>query len=280
MAAVGIIGPGRAGLGLALALARAGHEVKLHGRSPRSVPPPLTLTTGPIPPWLDATGVVVIAVPDDAISGLAASLAQTGKVGARHVILHLSGVLDRNALQALAKTGAGLGSLHPLQSLSDPATAPERLSGAFAGVEGDDRAASAAADLARSVGLKPFRLSAGKKACYHAGAVTAANFLVTLYGTAEKLFTRAGVPPPEARAALLALMRGVLENVQASGAAGALTGPVARGDAKTVRLHLEALDGREAELYRALSRATLELAALPEDKRRALLEAISDDDGR
>ncbi len=218
--------------------------------------------------------MVVIAVPDDAIPTVAAQLARSGKVGAGHVVLHVSGVLDGSALEALASTGAALGSLHPLQSLSDPTTAPDRLRGAYAAVEGDDRAAIAAVDLAESVGLKPFRLAAGQKARYHAGAVFAANFLVTLYGMAEKLFTSAGVPPEDAAPALLSLMRGVLENVKARGAAGALTGPVARGDAESVRRHLAALQGLEAALYRELSRATLELATLDEKQRRAVLEAL------
>lgn len=276
MAAVGIVGPGRAGLGLALAFARAGHDVKVHGRRAKSIPPPLgPLTHGDVPPWLDATDLVVIAVPDDAIPDVAARLARTGKVGARHVVLHVSGVLDGSALEPLAASGAALGSLHPLQSLSDPTTAPERLRGAYAAVEGDDRAVRAALELARSVGLQPFELAAGQKARYHAGAVFAANFLVTLYGTAEKLFTGAGVPPADAAPALLSLMRGVLDNVKARGAAGALTGPVARGDAESVRRHLSALEGQDAALYRELSRATLELASLDEAKRRAVLDVLT-----
>lgn len=218
--------------------------------------------------------MVLITVPDDAIASVAAGLAGSGKITERQVVLHVSGVLDRSALQPLASSGAALGSMHPLQSISDPASAPERLQGAYAAVEGDDRAVTAASELARAVGLHPLRLAPGQKARYHAGAVFAANFLVALYGEAEKLFVQAGVGPADAAPALLALMRGVLENLRARGARGALTGPVARGDVESIRHHLAALDGLDAELYRALSRAALELATLDEEKRRAVMNLL------
>ncbi|GBD31113.1 hypothetical protein HRbin33_00061 [bacterium HR33] len=266
MAVVGIVGPGRAGLGLAGALARAGHEVFLHGRSPKPVPGGLSLTTGAVPPWLDRVAIVILAVPDDAVTEVASRLADSGAVGAGHVVLHLSGVLDRGVLSPLAPTGAALGSLHPLRSFG---SGEENLEGVFAAVEGDDRAVERAVDLARSIGLRPFRLGPGGKARYHAGAVFAANFLVTLYARAERLFRDAGIPSGEARAALVALMRGVVENLADRGA-GALTGPLARGDVETVRLHLEALDPQDRLLYRVLSRLTLDLAGLPEARRQAL----------
>lgn len=272
MAIVGIVGPGRAGLGLARALLRAGHVVLLHGRKPKAVPGGLTLTTGPVPPWLHRSEIVILAVPDDAVREVADHLAASGAVGADHVVLHLSGVLDRSALSPLVPTGAALGSLHPLRSFG---SGEESLEGVFAAVEGDDRAVEGAIKLARSIGLEPFRLAPGKKARYHAGAVFAANFLVTLYARAEKLFTDAGIAPHEARPALVGLMEGVLENLRERGI-GALTGPLARGDVESVKLHLEALDPEDRLLYRLLSRLTLDFAGLPEAKRRELERALDE----
>lgn len=275
MAVVGIVGPGRAGLGLSRALVRAGHRVLLHGRNPKPVPQPLELTTGPVPPWLGSVRIVILAVPDDAIREVAGQLAASGAVGSGHVVLHLSGVLDRSALSSLSPAGAALGSLHPLRSFG---SGEERLEGAFAAVEGDDRAVEEAVNLARSIGLRPFRLATGKKALYHAGAVFAANFLVTLYSRAERLLGEAGITPGEAREALSGLMAGVVENVARRGV-DALTGPVARGDVETVRLHLEVLGPEDRELYRLLSRLTLELARLPGAQRRALEQVLDEPRG-
>jgi len=267
---VGIIGAGRAGLSLGLALARADYVVRLHARRSKPVPPSLNLSTGPLPAWLARVDVIILAVPDDAVPAVASDLAASRWVTEPQVVLHLSGALDREALSPLEPSQAALGSLHPLQTLSDPATAPERLRGAVATVEGDARAVEAATALARGVGMEPVPISAEHKPLYHAAAVMASNFVVTLAGVAQRLFTSAGLPEDAARKALAALMAGALENLRAAGPTAALTGPVARGDVETVRRHLEILRGADAELYRTLSRAALAFAPLDAERRRAI----------
>jgi predicted short-subunit dehydrogenase-like oxidoreductase (DUF2520 family) len=227
-----------------------------------------------LPPWLPQVDVAILAVPDSVVAGVAATLAASGSINAQHVVLHLSGVLGATVLSPLGPTGAALGSLHPLVSFTDPETAPARLAGAVAAVEGDERARAAAFRLAALVGLTAFAVRAEDKPLYHAGAVFGANFLVTIAAVARRLFERAGVPPEQAALGLARLMSGVLENVATQGPAGALTGPVKRGDADTLRRNLAALAPDEAELYRALSRATLEIAGLTPAQRRAVAEAL------
>jgi len=234
----------------------------------------LTLTTGASPAWLREMDVLLLAIPDDGIAETAAALAAQGRVGAGQVVLHLSGALSKEALVALAASGAALGSLHPLQTLSDPATAPERLKGAVATVEGDPRAVEAASGLARDIGMVPVPIPSDQKPLYHAAAVFASNFLVALAGVAQRLFVSAGLPEAVARTALTSLMAGALENLRAAGPAEALTGPVARGDVDTIRRHLEALKGQDAELYRVLSRAALDLAQLDPERRRAIQDLL------
>ena len=218
--------------------------------------------------------IVLLAVPDAMIEEVAAALSRSGAITAGHVVLHLSGVLGADALKPLAGSGAALGSLHPLLSFGDPGSVPLRLQAAAAAVEGDERARVAAIALARRIGLAPFELDAAAKPIYHAGAVFAANFLVTIAATARRLFERAGVPPDLAARGLATLMGGVLENVIKKGAPRALTGPVKRGDAETVRTHLQALDPADAALYRSLSKATLEIAELTAEQRRAVERAL------
>jgi predicted short-subunit dehydrogenase-like oxidoreductase (DUF2520 family) len=276
VAAVGIVGAGRAGLGLALALGRAGHEVRLHARHARPVPAQFSLTVGPLPAWLSQVEVVLLAVPDDAIGDVACALAAARLIKPGQTVLHLSGALGRDVLAPLDASGAALGSLHPLQSLSDPVAAPQRLAGAMAAVEGDERAIAVATALARGLGMDPVPLAARNKPTYHAAAVFAANFLVTLAATSQRLFVRAGLPADGATRALAALMQGTLDNVRAAGPGAALTGPVARGDVETIRRHLAALQGADAELYRALSRATLAVSDLDAERRRAIADALDE----
>ncbi len=254
-----ILGAGRMGQGLALALAESGHEVILVSRSPHPVVLPLQLHVGPRAEALRDASIVVLAVPDGAITTLAADLAAEGVVASRHVVLHLSGLRDRGALDPLGSTGAGLGSLHPLQTVSDPAVAAARFAGAYAGVEGDDRALSAAKGLARSLGMVPVRIPAGAKPAYHAGAAFAANYTTALVAVAERLALSAGIAPAVARRLFLPLIRGAAANLEA-GPAAALTGPVRRGDVETVRAHLAALGPDDRQLYLLLAREALRLA--------------------
>ena len=250
-------------MGLGFALAGAGYTVRIHGRTKKAVPRPLTLSVGPgdePPPWIAQLAVIILAVPDDAIGPLARVLADAGTIGSQQVVLHLSGVHGQEALGPLVGSRAALGSLHPLQTISDPERAAERLKGAWAAVEGMPRAVEAAERLAQDVGLRPFRIASQAKPMYHAGAVFASNYFVAVEAVAQRLLRHAGLTDAEAWQALRPLVEGTLENLARLGPVGALTGPVARGDEATVRRHVEALTQDDAALYRVLGRAALDLA--------------------
>lgn len=261
--AIGVIGAGRAGVGLALAFSQAGQAVLLHGRKKKKLPAPLTLTVGDgdsAPPWIAEVDVLLLAVRDDAIKPLAEALAAAGAVEDRHVVLHLSGVQGQEALGPLVSARAALGSMHPLQTIVEPERAPARLRGAWAAVEGMPRAVETAEQLAAAIGMRPFRIPTKAKAIYHAGAVFASNYLVVVEAVAQRLLRHAGLSDADAWAALRPLVEGTLENLSRVEPKAALTGPVARGDTATIMRHLESLAVDDAKLYRALGRAALELA--------------------
>jgi predicted short-subunit dehydrogenase-like oxidoreductase (DUF2520 family) len=187
--------------------------------------------------------LVLVCVPDRSI----AEIAQRIPVGPW--IAHTSGATPLAALDPHTKRFG----LHPLQSFTH-ARGAEQLDGAYAAVTGDsDEAREVGFWLARELGLEPFVLDDSERALYHAGAVVAASYLVTLHKAAADLVEAAGAPPE----ALVPLMRRVLENDFE------LTGPAVRGDWETVEAHLaairERLPGLEP-LYRALADATAELA--------------------
>ena len=271
---VGVIGPGRAGTGLALALARAGHTVRLYGRRPRDVPAPLTLTVGAAdraPPWLGDVGVVILAVPDDAVRPVAETLARSAALPRGCVVLHLSGAQGQEALAPLVPSGAALGSLHPLQTIADPADAPARLRGAWAAVEGMPAAVTVAERLARAAGMRPFRVAAHAKPVYHAGAVFASNYFVVVEAVAQRLLRHAGLSERDAWEALRPLVEGTLQNMAARGPLAALTGPLERGDDAVVRRHVASLTNDDALLYRTLGWAALALA-----RKRGMSETAAD----
>ena len=200
---------------------------------------------------------VLIAVSDDAIEPVAEALAPRLPAG---TALHTCGARGPETLAALARHGVACGVLHPLQSIPVPEPLLQPI--AF-GVAGDARALAVAERLARLMGGQPLRIAPGSFPLYHAAAVMASNHLVALVAAAVALFEQAGVPPQDALDALAPLCRTTPGNVLSRGPVQVLTGPVARGDAGTVRAHLDALGGSPAdvrELYCAASRLLVDLA--------------------
>ena len=187
--------------------------------------------------------LVLLCVPDDAIAEVASGIA-TGPW-----IAHVSGATP---LAALAPHERRL-SVHPLQTFTKERGA-EQLDGAWAAVSAEsDDAHAVATWLAETLGLRPFPLADADRTLYHAGAVIASNYLVTLQRAASLLFEEAGAPPE----ALEPLMRRVIEN------GFDLTGPIARGDWRTVEAHRAAIRARQPgveHLYETLAGATLALA--------------------
>jgi predicted short-subunit dehydrogenase-like oxidoreductase (DUF2520 family) len=274
---VTIIGAGRMGQGLGLALKRRGYKIALVARTPREVTPPLMLHQGSRAEATADAELILIATPDDAIGSVAAELAREGAISRDQVVLHLSGLLDRDALLPLEETGAGFGSFHPLQSVAEAATAAERLKGAYVGIEGDDRALVAAERLANTLRMIPVRIPASAKPAYHAGAAFVANYTVALVGVAERLARAAGVSPEIAARIYLPLLGGAVANLNALRPAASLTGAVRRGDEQTIRAHLKALSPEDRTLYRTVSRAAITLAkeaGLPEGAAQRVEEAL------
>lgn len=263
-----IVGAGRLGLALGLALHRSGAFASLAYSGRRPDPPPHPLFEGDPPPASYRAGLevpsgdvagILLAVPDAAIPDVAAALAEL-RIAPSVPVLHASGALSVDALAPLAARGHPVGGLHALAAIADPVAGADRLRGATFGVEGEGEARALAERIVRGCGGRVLIVPSDAKPLYHAAAVFAANYAVVLLGVAERLMAEAGVPPGEARSALAALAGGAIDNVAARGPSAALTGPVARGDAETVRLHLARLSGADRPLYSLLAREALALA--------------------
>lgn len=259
---VGIIGPGRAGLGLALALKKAGVRVLgVHGRRRKKVPRAIALSVGGAPPWMAEAGVVLLAVRDDSLVPLVDQLIEQKEVHKGQVILHLSGALTADVLARLRRRGAAVGSMHPLMTVSaEPARAASHFRWATFALEGDPAAVRAGAQLATALGGAPVVIAARDKARYHAGAVFASNYVIAVLDAAQRLLVASGFSAGAARRALVPLTAASVQNEARLGPAEALTGPIVRGDVATVKRHLAALDKPTRQLYRCLGLATLEIA--------------------
>ncbi len=252
---VALVGPGRAGTTVVDALRDAGWTVVgVAGRtedaaSARTVAEGFGTTAGSAADVVHGAALVVIATPDAAIGSVADEIA--GSMHPDQLVIHLAGSLGTEVLSGLAcRTGA----LHPLQTIPSAGLGRSRLRGSPAAVAGAPEVAA----LARDLGLEPFVVDDAERAGYHAAACIASNHLVALLAQADACTT---VP----LAAFLPLVRATVENVAAVGPVAALTGPVARGDAATVRRHLDAIPAAERDAYVAMARRAARVAGRPED---------------
>jgi predicted short-subunit dehydrogenase-like oxidoreductase (DUF2520 family) len=180
--------------------------------------------------------------------------------------VHCSGATELTALAAAAAAGAQIGGFHPLQIFSDPARAIGLLAGSAVAIEVSAASQALLTDLqevASLLQMRPLHLQPGTRAAYHGAASFAASFLLSMLDEATQVWGQIGLPPEAALQALLPLARGTLDAAAARGLAGALSGPISRGDHGVVAAHLQAFDrlgGRHGDFYRDLARRQLGLA--------------------
>lgn len=230
--AVRVIGPGRAGHSFARGLEKAGWRVAgLLGRD----------DAASFADAAEGVDLLVIATPDGAVASVAGAVRPIESC----VVAHLAGALGLDVLAPHPRRA----SIHPLRSLATPTS---DLAGGWFAVAGDPIAGEVVADLDGRL----VEVDDGARTAYHAAAVVASNHLVALLGSVERIAASAGVP----LAAFLDLVRGTVDNVELLGPAGALTGPVARGDWDTVARHLDAIPASEREAYEALAKGAARLA--------------------
>lgn len=253
-----VLGAGRAGRGLTRALRASGVLVQgLHGRRADDDGPD-PVTAGSLPAALGGATIVLVAVQDSALdAALDELIAAPLPEGA--VVLQASGSAEPARLTEVRRRRHAAGTFHPLVPLADPLRAPALLRGGWVGVDGDPAAIAAAGRLAGALGASTLEIPSGQKARYHAAAVFASNFPTVLAAIAERLMHEAGVSGTSGTAAVRALLAAAAANVASGDTRAALTGPVVRGDAVTVRRHLDALasDSEAREVYLCLSRAAL-----------------------
>lgn len=270
---ISIIGAGRLGTALAIALSSRGYLIEAvvarrlsHARRAAGLiqSHPHALTSAQLD-LLPPSELFFITTPDDAIRTAAAQLSASTSTS-RHgrIALHTSGALSSNVLSCLRDAGFRLGSMHPLVSVSDSTSGAESLHNAFYCVEGDTAAVRAARTLVQDLGGHSFSINTLDKALYHAAAVMASGHVVALLDIAIEMLVHCGLNQRRARAVLVPLLNSTLENLSVHEPARALTGTFARADLATVRKHLDTLRQLSSSdalaAYRMLGRRSLRMA--------------------
>lgn len=282
---IGIVGAGRIAQSLGWLLHHLGGNVV--ATASRSLPSAEKAAAfiGPsvrpvlLPELISQADHLLLAVTDGALRTVAEQLADGGFSG--EIVLHTNGSAGPAILASLASAGIATGVLHPLQTVPTPEQGLVNLPGSYFTIGGDPKAVAWAADIVNILDGHALQIAEDCWPLYHAAAVMASNYQSALIDAALELLTYSGLDPAVALSAIAPIVRAATENILSSGPAQALTGPIQRGDADTVRRHLSALSSISPEtcrLYVAAGLRTLPIAArrgLPDEAAQSIHSALT-----
>jgi len=264
-----VVGAGKVGTALAVLLNRVGSDIA--GITSRSLASAKKAADRliPSPPFSDKADnltpkgdIILLTTKDDVIHEVCNQIAERGGFRKGQIVLHVSGSLPSSILLPAKEKGCHTGSLHPLQSFADVDMAIKRLAGATFCLEGSPEAVDAAAELAGALEGHIMTIRTEDKPIYHAAAVIASNFFVSIIDMGLRFYEAIGIDHEKGLEALLPLIAGSLENIRELGPVKALTGPIARGDAGVIQSHLDAIARVVPEFlpaYTALARLNVDV---------------------
>ncbi len=266
-----IAGCGKVGTALGKHLSRAGY--RLTGISCRSLESAKQsadiIGTWDIPistkPWeiTKDADITFITTPDGIIADVCEQIAKNKGLKKNAVVLHCSGAHPSTILASAKQCQANIGSMHPLQSFASLKESGNSFEGIIVSVEGAQKAVEAAEKIAKDLNSVCIKIKTETKTFYHASAVVASNYFVTVQDFACKLIKAAGISDEDTFKVLGPLVKGTLANIEKVGPVKALTGPIARGDAETVKRHTDELRLKEPDLlslYNTLGLYTIKVA--------------------
>lgn len=283
---ISIIGAGKVGIALGYLVSQKGFLVTAVGsRSSISLEKakkylPKAYLTSNLSEAARLGEIVFLAVKDEAIASVAEKVALGKGFRKGQIVFHLSGALTTEVLKSAKEKGAITATLHPIQTLASVELAIANLPGSIFGFCGDKEARKVAEEIVKALGGTMVEVSEELKPAYHAAACIASNYLVTLVYVALKLYQEAGLSCNQAHQALLPLLKGTVANLEKTNPVEALTGPIARGDLKTIKSHLEALKKAWPEvipLYVQIGKITAQIArekGLDEKNCQALIDLL------
>lgn len=208
----------------------------------------------------------LISTPDAAIASAVERLTAGGCVDESCIVFHCSGAECSELLAPARRVGASVASAHPLMTFSEQPMTLEQFAGSYCAIEGDSAANTILHELFSNIGATTIELSTGDKTLYHASAIFASNYVMTLLQTAIDIQGMLGIGSDVSLNMIAPLVRRSVDNALAGGPRRAMTGPIVRGDAELVKRHFAALMAVNqgiGELYRTLAAHTARVAGVP-----------------
>ncbi len=265
---ISIIGTGKVGGALALALKDQGYKIAaLYNRTESKALELSEITKSSVysnPVEAAKRGeIVFITTSDSAIQDMSTNISKGHGFNEGSYVFHTSGALSSHVLQGAKDCSAFIGSIHPLQSIPGMEEGVKNFPGTVFAIEGDEESVEVGFSIARALGGLPFKIHTEDKALYHAGACAASNYLVSTVFMGVKLLERAGIPQDKAMEALMPLIKGTCGNIRELGVPQALTGPISRGEVSTVKKHLDDIKKKLPEVlipYTSLACYTVDVS--------------------
>jgi predicted short-subunit dehydrogenase-like oxidoreductase (DUF2520 family) len=291
---IGIIGTGKLGSSLAVALQSKGFDISglysIGGVSQECLCSRLGIRAqNDLRKLVVGSDIIFITVPDSQIRSVSRQISHSldALTLKKKCFFHMSGALTSDELADLDKFGAYIGSLHPIQTFAGTANDPKIFEGIYYGFEGSCEAYTAAKYIVDILNGSIFSIDKGNKPIYHACACIISNYMVTLSYTVEKLLKIMSVENAIGINAFIPLLKGTVDNIEKFGSIKSLTGPISRGDLRVIKGHMEALDEKsgylERELYRVMGAATADLAcekgSIDENIKLSINNLLKGDDG-
>ena len=182
-----------------------------------------------------AADCIIITTPDDAIAQVCMKISSDGGIRPGAKVIHMSGAGGLELLESAQDAGAHIACIHPLQSFADVDGAVKNIPGSTFGITSEDEIKEWSIQMVRDLGGIPFFISDADKPLYHAAACMASNYLTTLIHMVEEIYQSLGLNREDTIRAIWPLVMGTIANIKTKGTVQALTEPVARGDAGTVK---------------------------------------------
>ena len=261
---IGIIGAGKVGTTLGKYLSIHGKNVtgfysRTHESADEAATFAETETYSSLCKLVEKSDVIFITTPDGVIPQVWGDLLHQDI--SNRIICHFSGSLSSHVFSGREEAGASGISMHPMYAFSDKFHSYEQFHTAYLTLEGDPEAVAVMKPMWEAIGHHVLTLKAEDKIKYHAAAAMASNEMLGLMQASLDILSECGFSEKDSMALLTPLVQGNIASMLEKGCVNALTGPVERGDAQTVRKHLQALVGSKAgKIYQSLGSTMVELA--------------------
>lgn len=262
-----ILGLGKLGTAVGFLLKQAGYRIEsVASRSKSSLQRGLPYTGGTAcGSFSEAASIadcIFITTSDDNILSVCREIAAGGAIGPGKKVVHMSGAAGLDVLAPAGECGADVAAIHPIQSFADIEGAIRNMRGSTFGITCAGHLRQWCGAVAVDLGGRPVYIPEDVKPLYHAAACIASNYLVCLMNTAQGLYEEIGLNPSESFNAFWPLVRGTIRNIEDKGTVQSLTGPIARGDVKTIQSHLNSFRAKSPhllEFYKTMAELTIEI---------------------